>query len=115
MASWNDYNYINSVLQVLPVVLEIEKETLLSVTVYHMPRALGTFIDNFISLISEVPTQQRILIVADFSVDQMLPKHVAKDNRLFRNFNLSQQSQYSAHLHRGLLYVYIVSVCLYII
>ena len=110
MASWNDYNYINSVLQVLPVVLEIEKETLLSVTVYHMPRALGTFIDNFISLISEVPTQQRILIVADFSVDQMLPKHVAKDNRLFRNFNLSQHSQYSAHLQdycMFILYVYV--------
>ena len=83
MAAWNDYNYINSVLQVFPVVLEIEKEALLSVTIYHMPRALGTFIDNFISLISELPTQQRILIVADFNVDQMLPKHVAKDNVYF--------------------------------
>ena len=39
---------IPSVLEVLLVVLEIEKETLLLIIVYHMPDPLGTFIDGFI-------------------------------------------------------------------
>ena len=47
---------IPSVLEVLPIVLEIEKETILLVIVYHMPGPLGSFIGDFISLINELPT-----------------------------------------------------------
>ena len=60
---------IPSVLEVLPVVLEIEKETLLLVIVYRVPVALGTFTGDLILLISELPTQHRVLIVGDFNLD----------------------------------------------
>ena len=82
--------------------LEIEK-TILLVIVYRMPGPLGSFIGDFISLINELPTQHRMLIVGDFNLDQMLPEHVAKVNPLIQNFNLSQHSQYSTHIHGGIL------------
>ena len=46
---------IPSVLEVLPIVLEIEKETILLVTVYRIPGPLGSFIHDFTSLINELP------------------------------------------------------------
>ena len=48
---------IPSVLEVLPIVLEIEKETIFLVIVYRMPGPLGSLIGDFISLINELPTQ----------------------------------------------------------
>ena len=53
---------IPRVLEVFPVVLELEKETLLLVIVYCILGPLGTFINNVILLINELPTQHRILI-----------------------------------------------------
>ena len=69
---------IPSVLEVLPMVLEKEKETILLVIVYRMPGPFGSFIDDFISLINELPTKRRMLIAGDFNLDQMLPEYVAK-------------------------------------
>ena len=94
---------IPSVLEVLPIVLEIEKESILLVIVYRMPAHRGSFIDDFISLINELPTQQRMLIVGDFNLDQILPEHVAKVDPLIQYFNLSQRSQYSTHIHGRIL------------
>ena len=54
-------------------------------------------------LINEMPTQHRILIIDDFNLDQMLPENVAKVDPLIQTFNLSQCSQYSTHMHGGLL------------
>ena len=48
---------IPSVLEVLPIVLEIEKETILLVIVYRMSGPFGSLIGDFISLINELPTQ----------------------------------------------------------
>ena len=64
---------------------------------------LGSFIDDFISLINEMPTQHRMLAVGDFNVDRMLLDHVAKFDPLIQNFNLSQRLQYSTDLHGGIL------------
>ena len=94
---------IASVLEVLPIVLEIKKETILSIIVYRMPGPLGSFIDDFILLINELPTQHRMLIVGDFNLDQTLPEHVAKFDPLIQSFNLYQRSQYSTHIHGGIL------------
>ena len=69
---------IPSDLEVLPIVLEIEKETFLLLIVYRMPGPLGSFIDDFILLITELPKKHRMLIVGEFNLDQMLPEHVAK-------------------------------------
>ena len=73
---------IPSVLEVLPVVLETEQETLLLVILYHVPDPLGTFIDDSILLINELPTQHMILIVVGFNLDLKLPENVAKFNPL---------------------------------
>ena len=86
----------------LPIVLEIEKDTILLVIVYRMPAPLGSFIDDFISLIIELPTQHMMLIVGDFNLDQMLPEHAAKVNPPIRNFNLSQHLQYPIHTWRNI-------------
>ena len=43
-----------------------------------MPGSHGSFIDDFILLVSELPTQHRMLIVDDFNFDQMSPEHVVK-------------------------------------
>ena len=94
---------IPSVLEVLPIVLEIERETILLLIVYHMPGPLDSFIDDIVSLINELATQHRMLTVGDFSLDQMLPEHVAKVNLQIQNFNLSQRSQHSIHIHGGIL------------
>ena len=65
-----------------------------------MPRAdsLGRFIDNFNSLISELPTQHRNLIIRDFNDDPMMPENVANVDCLIKKFNLSQHSQYSTYM-----------------
>ena len=50
---------IPNVLEVLPFVLEIEKENLLLVIVYHslrLPRRLVNYIDDSILLLTELPT-----------------------------------------------------------
>ena len=83
--------------------MEIEKETLLSIIVCLMPGSLGSFIDNFISLINELATQYRNLIVVYFNVDRMFPENVAKVGRLIRNFTLYTHSQYLTHIHGGFL------------
>ena len=76
---------IPSVLEGLAVVLEKEEETLLLVVVYCVPDPLVTFIDHFILLLNELPAQHRILIVADFNLDQMLPENVAIVDPLIQN------------------------------
>ena len=95
---------IPSILEALPIALEIERKTILLVIVYRMLGPLGSFIEDVISLISELPTQHRMLIVGDFNLDEMLPdEHVAKVNPLIQNFNLSQHSRFSTDIHGGIL------------
>ena len=69
---------IPSYLEILPIVLEIEKETILLVIVYCVHGLLGSFIDDFISLINELPTQHRMVIVGCFNFDIILPDHATK-------------------------------------
>ena len=73
------------------------------VIVYRGPGPVGSFIDEFILLMNELPIQHRILIVGDFNLDQMLPENVANIAPLNQSFDLSQRSQYSTHIHGGIL------------
>ena len=73
---------IPSVLEVLPVVLEIQKEVLLLVKVCQMLGLVSTFIDDFILLITEQPTQFTMLTNGDFNLDQMLPENTVKVDTL---------------------------------
>ena len=76
---------ISSLSKVLPILQEIE-----FLVVYHIPGVPGSFLDGFILLINELPTQHRILIVGNFNLDQLLPEHVAKVDCHIQNCNLSQ-------------------------
>ena len=94
---------IPNVLDVLSIVLEIEKETFLLALVCHMLGPYDIFIDNFVLLINEPSTQYRILIAGDYNLDQTLPENVAKVDPLIQNLTLSQDSQYSIRIHWGTL------------
>ena len=61
---------------VLPIVLEIERDTFLFLIVHCMTGPLGPFIDVIIFLINELPAQHSLLVVS-----QMLSEHVAKVDR----------------------------------
>ena len=90
-------------MEILPIVWEISKETFLLVIVYRAPGPVGSFIDKFILLTNEILMQHRILIVGDFSLDQMLLEIVANIAPSIQSFDLSQRSQYSTHIDGGIL------------
>ena len=90
-------------LEILPVVMEIENEHVLLVLVYRPPGAVGSFINNLIDELTQLPTAYRTLIVGDFNLDQMLRENIEKINPLIAQFNLHQRSQYSTHIHGGIL------------
>ena len=94
---------IISVLEVLTVVLEIKEKTLLLVIVNCIPCPLGIFIDYFVLLIKKLPTiktENWLLVILIL----MLFENAGKVDLLIQNFNLSQRSQCSTHVHEGLVY-----------
>ena len=94
---------IPSTIEILPIVLEIKKETFLLVILYWALGPVGSFIDQFILLMNELPIQHRILIVGDFNLDEMLPENVANIAPLIQSFDMSQHSQELTHVHGGIL------------
>ena len=88
-------------LEVLPIVLETEKETLLLLIMYHMPGPLGSFIDDFFYWLMNCQNNTDVNYWSN--LDQILPEYVAKVDPLIQNFNLSQHSQYSTHIHGRIL------------
>ena len=65
---------------VLLVVLEIEKKTLLLGIVYHIPGPLGIFIDDFMLLTNELPTQDFVCWQGNIDLDQRLLRMLPKLN-----------------------------------
>ena len=96
---------IPSTIEILPIVLEINKEAFLLV-VYQAPGPVGPFIDKFILLMNDLPIKHRILIVGDFNLDEILPENVANIAALIQNFDLSQRSQYSTQIRGGYWILY---------
>ena len=91
----------SNALEILPVVIQVENEYVLLVLVYRTP--VGNFINDLIGELTQLPTEYRMLIVGDFNLDQMLHENVEKMNPLIAQFNLHQRSQYSTHIHVGIL------------
>ena len=89
-------------LEILPVLIEVENECILLVLVYRTG-PVGNFIDDLIHELGLLPTEYRTLIVGDFNLDQMLGENVEIFNPLIRQFKLHQRSQYSTHIHGGIL------------
>ena len=93
----------SNALEILPVLIEIENERVLLVLVYRKPGPLGNFIYELVEQVTELPTENRVLIVGDFNLDQMLPENIEKLNPIIEHFNLNQRSQYSTHIFGGIL------------
>ena len=68
-----------------------------------MPGPLGTFVDESIPTINELPTLHRALVVGDFNLDQMFPVNVVNIETLIQNFNLSQGTHWLISIHGGIL------------
>ena len=62
---------IPSAIELLLIVPEIGEDTFLLVILYRAPSLVGSFIDDFILLVNELPIQHRILIEGNFNLDQM--------------------------------------------
>ena len=90
-------------LEILPVLVEIRNECILIVLVYRTPGPLGTFINDLIEQLRDLPTQHRVIILGDFNADQMLPANEETFVPLIEEFNLKQRSHYSTHIHGGIL------------
>ena len=90
-------------LEMLPVLVEIEQEHVLVVVVYRAPGPLGTFIDDLIEELNDLPTGYRTLVVGDFNLDQMLIENEEKFNPIITEFNFHQRSHYSTHIYGGIL------------
>ena len=54
---------VTSVLEVLPMFIEIGDETVILVLVYRKPGALGSFIQDLIGILLEVPTEYRTFVI----------------------------------------------------
>ena len=102
------YSYMG-VLEILPVLLEIDKEIIFLVLVYRPPGPIGNFVTVLIQvidqLLSEYPIHApyRTIVLGDFNWDQMLPQHVSTFAPFSSHFNLHQRSNYSTHIKGGIL------------
>ena len=95
---------IPDVVEVLPVVLEIEKKNFFIGNSIPYVWFFWFFHRWFYFIyINELPTQHRMLIVDDFDFDQMLSENIAIVDPQIQNFNFSQRSQYSSHIYVGIL------------
>ena len=91
-------------LEMLPVLVEIEKELVLIVLLYRAPGPLGTFINDLIEELDDLPTTEyKTLVVGDFNLDQMLIENEEKFNPIITEFNFHQRSHYSTHIYGGIL------------
>ena len=102
------FTYIG-VLEILPVLLEIEGEIVFLVLVYRRPGPIGTFVNTFIQTIDQILADEpiqgnyRTLILGDFNWDQMLPQHVVSFNPFILHFRCHQRSNYTTHGKGGIL------------
>ena len=59
---------ISTVLEMLPVLLEVQNNHILLILIYRKPGLLGSFIDDLIQSVSELPIENHIMIVGDINL-----------------------------------------------
>ena len=97
---------IPGVLEVLVSLIEVKAERILIVIVYRAPTTptISTFINGLIGIVTEnLHDGDRLVILGDFNMDQMLPENVEKCRPLMELFHLYQRSTYSTHESGGIL------------
>ena len=97
------------VLEILPVLLQIDNEIIFLVLVYRRPGPIGTFVNDIIQTMDQILRENpiseefRIMVIGDFNWDLMLPEHVKSMIPFSLRFNLYQRSNYSTHIKGGIL------------
>ena len=92
-------------LEVMPVLKEIDDETVILVVVYRRPGPVGLFIQDLIDILLELPTECRTFSIGDFNLDQLLYENILMLNDLWQQFHLHQRSHFAIHAHGGILHL----------
>ena len=93
-------------MEVLVSLIEVKAERILIAIVYRAPTTptISTFINGLIGIVTEnLHDGDRLVILGDFNMDQMLPENVEKCRPLLELFHLHQRSKYSTHESGGIL------------
>ena len=85
------------------MLMEIHDETVILVVVYRTPGPVGLFIQDFIGILLELPTDCRTFVMGHFNLDQLLYENILMLNGLRLQFHLHQLSHFATHIHGGIL------------
>ena len=91
----------------MALLLDVNGLRILLVLLYRAPGPAGTFVDDLIVLIetilNDIHPVDRILLIGDFNLDQMLDENIHTTNPLLQRFHFHQHSHYSTHIQGGIL------------
>lgn len=87
----------------LSLLLEVQNEQLLETIIYRLQGSIGLFINQLSELLNELPKVHQTLLLGDFNLDQRSPENVKHFGGLFSKFSFHQRSNYSTHIHGGIL------------
>ena len=79
---------ISTVLEMLPVLLEVLNKRILLILIYGKIGLLGSFTADLIQSVSELPIENHIKIVGDLNLDQLSTAKISKLEPLLQQFNL---------------------------
>ena len=94
---------ISTVWEMLPVLLEVQNIHILLILIYRKRGLLGSFIDDLIQSVSDLPIDNHIIIVGDLNLDHLSTANISKLEPFLQQFNLYQHSQFSTHIYGGFL------------
>ena len=83
--------------------MQYENEYIQVVLVYRKPGPIGNFIDELIEDLRSLSADYRTLIIGDFNLDQRLQCNVNAIEPLLTEFKMVQRSNFSTHIHGGIL------------
>ena len=66
--------------------MEISDKTVILVLVYRKPGPAGSFIQDRIGILLELPTEYRTFVIGDFNLDQLLYENILMFHGLFVTF-----------------------------
>ena len=102
------FDYVG-MLEILPLLLDIEGEQILLIALYRPGGPIDTFVSDLITTVDSlilndlIYGKYRIVILGDFNWDQLLPENIASFIPLCSHYSLHQRSRYSTHNRGGIL------------
>ena len=111
-----NYNYIG-VLEILPVLLEVNNQLIFLIVLYRRPGPIGNFVFTLINAIDSLTKENlqygkcRMIVIGDFNWDQMISENVLSLTPFSSYYNLHQRSNFSTHTKGGILDLVFDSGC----